>query len=110
MMILVLILVLIAGGLLAWLAGRRSRTAPRWISLGALGIDLVIVVALWIGHSRSLGALAPAAGGREAAGWIQDLEWSWIQQIGIGFHLAADGLSIVLIALTVFLGILAVAC
>ena len=35
---------------------------------------------------------------------------AWIPQLGIGFHLAMDGLSLLLVALTLFLGIISVVC
>ena len=44
----------------------------------------------------------------DSAAWIADLKWSWIPRFGIGFHLAMDGLSLLLITLTVFLGFMAV--
>ena len=34
----------------------------------------------------------------------------WIPELGIGFHLSLDGLSLLLVVLTAFLGIVAVAC
>ena len=42
--------------------------------------------------------------------WLVDLNVAWIPWFGIRFHLAADGLSLVLILLTHFLGIVSVAC
>ena len=41
---------------------------------------------------------------------VDDMNVPWIPRFGIRFHLAADGLSLVLIVLTNFLGIVAVAC
>ncbi len=41
--------------------------------------------------------------------WLEELRWEWIPQIGAGFHLAVDGLSLLLLLLTVFLGVAAVA-
>ena len=96
-MILVLLLVLpLAGGAAAWIAARRSPLAARWISLGALGLDLVLAASLW---TRS-----PAEGS-----WLVRLDLSWIPELGIGFRLGVDGLSLLLIVLTLGLGILSVA-
>ena len=36
------------------------------------------------------------------------MDWSWIPQFGIQFHLAMDGLSLLLVLLTLFLGIVSV--
>jgi NADH-quinone oxidoreductase subunit M len=92
----------VAGGVLAWLAGIYRPQAPRWVALGALILNLILTL-----------TLLPAAG-RPAVGlngpWLTDLSLAWIPAFGIRFHLAADGLSLVLILLTDFLGIVAVAC
>ncbi len=97
-----LIAVLLIGGFLAWLVGRWSPAASRWISLAALAVDLVLTVALW---ARGPGtAIAP--GGSPA--WTAELQWQWIPAFGISFHLALDGLSLLMIALTVVLGFLSV--
>lgn len=40
--------------------------------------------------------------------WISEFRIDWIPQLGISFHLAADGLSLLMIVLTLFLGILSV--
>jgi NADH-quinone oxidoreductase subunit M len=91
-----LIIVLVVGGLLAWLAGRVSTVWPRWISLAALAIDLKWTITRY-------------AQGAWNRGWIDELAISWIPQFGIRFHLAIDGLSLVLVLLTLVLGIMAVA-
>ncbi len=89
-----------AGGLAAWVAGRRDGRLARWISLIALAADLVILACLWwSGH----GGAGPAAGV-----WLAEFDRPWIPILGIGFHLAMDGLSLLLVVLTVFLGAAAV--
>jgi NADH-quinone oxidoreductase subunit M len=40
--------------------------------------------------------------------WFEQVDWPWIPQFGIHFHLALDGLSLVLLLLTFLLGIVAV--
>jgi len=89
------------GGLLAWAAGKWNAPAARWISAAALGGDFGLVVYAWVA-----GAGRAAAGG--AGPWLHEADFSWIPRFGIRFHLAMDGLSLVLVALTVFLGFLAV--
>lgn len=43
-----------------------------------------------------------------AGGWLAEIRWSWIPRFGISFHLGVDGLSLLMVLLTLFLGILAV--
>lgn len=100
-----LIFILLLGGGLAWYAERRGPKMPGWISLGVLAFDLLLVVGIWIGSEPSL-----ALTGGQDTSWILDFKFPWIARFGIGFHLALDGLSLLLVALTVFLGLMAVAC
>ncbi len=96
-----LILILMIGGLLAWYSGRVNSSLPRWISLVALMLDFLIGLSLWIGSDFSI---QMGTNGN----WIAEYFAPWIPQFGIGFHLALDGLSIILVMLTLFLGILSV--
>jgi NADH-quinone oxidoreductase subunit M len=101
-MILALLLgVTMAGGLLAWMGDRWGRGGPRWIALATLAVDLGTSLALWARYRGSVGA--PRGGV-----WLAEIRWAWLPSWGISFHLAVDGLSLLLVVLTVFLGILAV--
>lgn len=102
MMLAGLIAVLLLGGFLAWWAERLSASGPRWVALAALGIDGVLVIML-------LGSASPLLAPGENS-WLIDLKQPWIPRFGISFHLALDGVSLLLIALTVFLGFMATAC
>jgi NADH-quinone oxidoreductase subunit M len=93
-----LIVIPLLGGALAAASGRSGQRAPRWIALGALLLDLALVVWIWLARAPSVAA------GR----WIAELDRAWIADLGIRFHLALDGLSLLLLALTFLLGALAV--
>src|SRR5690242_3298857 len=96
-----LILIPLIAGILSWIAARSSTTAPRWICLCAMIADLAIGLSLWFTHPF---AIADPTRGR----WSEELIWNWIPQLGIRFHLALDGLSLVLLLLTFFLGLMSV--
>ncbi|MCL5745969.1 MAG: NADH-quinone oxidoreductase subunit M, partial [Acidobacteria bacterium] len=95
MTLLWLILVPIIAGLLAWPSGGRAR----WISLAAVIADFFLALSIWLRNQRLTGLFGP---------WLDQLDWNWIPRFGIHFHLAADGLSLLLVTLTFFLGIVAV--
>jgi NADH-quinone oxidoreductase subunit M len=98
-----LIGVLVAGGLLAWLAEIYRPGSSRWVALGGLILNLIL----------SLGFVLPRTGSVSPglnSPWLVDMNVPWIPWFGIRFHLAADGLSLVLILLTDFLGIVSVIC
>jgi len=40
--------------------------------------------------------------------WFKQVDWAWVPQYGIHFHLAMDGLSLLMILLTFLLGIMSV--
>lgn len=100
MILLFLILWLFAGGLASWLAGRWSPRAARWVALLVTAVQLVVVAYLWL-QTQS----RPAAPGE----WLYEVDWPWIAPLGVSFYLAMDGLSLVLVLLTAFLGFLSVA-
>ncbi len=97
-----LILVPLAGGLLAWLVGRWSPLAARWVSLVAVAVGLYLSVAFWMGA----GAVEILPSGA----WLAEFSVPWIPRFGIGFHLGMDGLSLLMVVLTFAVGILSVAC
>ena len=96
MILVYLIAILLGGAFLSWMAGRLSAALPRIISLVALTADLVLIVAFVL----QLDTLNNK--------WLADLNADWIPKFGISFHLALDGLSLLMLILTFFLGIIAV--
>jgi NADH-quinone oxidoreductase subunit M len=96
-----LITIPLAAGVLAWLLPARGSRWCRWLCLAAMAADLALACALW---ARSPSQVH-LAGGR----WLAELDWEWIPQFGIRFHLAMDGLSLLMVLLTGLLGVLAVA-
>ena len=101
MILLWFIVILLAGGVAAWMAARWSASAARWVALGAVSLDFALAVWLW---AVSLGQFEVF----RRAVWIEELDLPWIPQLGIHFHLALDGLSLLMVVLTLFLGILSV--
>ena len=100
MTLLWIVLIPAIGGVLAGFAGRAGRDVPRGIALATL---ILTGFMLW---------MAAAGGGHVALpdGWDWMRVWkvSWIPQLGIHLEFGLDGLSLVLCALTVLLGIMAV--
>ncbi len=105
MILMWLIAILFLGGLLAWWSERWDASWPRWVSLIALAIDTVLVLAL-VANADS--GIAPLTSNDQV--WLKHFQWEWIPRFGISFHLALDGLSLLLICLTVFLGFMGVSC
>jgi NADH-quinone oxidoreductase subunit M len=101
MILLCLIAILFIAGILAWLAARWSATVARWIALAATVADFIIGLIVWLRHYGKLSLLSHNR-------WIEQLDWNWIPRFGIHFHLAMDGLSLLLLMLTFFLGIVSV--
>ena len=62
-----------------------------------MALDFALALWLWA-----------ASAGRTETGWMEEMNWAWVPQFGIHFHLAMDGLSLLLITLTFFLGALSV--
>jgi len=101
MILIWLIVILLVGGLFAWLVGRKDSRAARWISLIAVTVDLVLSLYLWARDYRQADFL-------QHTKWLEELNWKWIPRFGVHFHLALDGLSLLLLLLTFVLGIVSV--
>ncbi len=85
------------GGFLSWLISKWRASAGRWIALLTVVIDFIISIVLWMQHDGQVSVL-------EKGQWIQDFNVQWIPELGINFHLAMDGLSLIMIVLTLFVG------
>ena len=95
MNILALIMGLLAAGVVAAFSERIHRNAPRWVSLIAFVVALIYTSSAWLGAE---------SGTEEYARQVLP----WIPRFGIQVYLVLDGLSLMLVALTAFLGIVAV--
>ena len=95
MVLFVVILALLAAGVVAWASERLSKDAPRLVSVLAFGAGLVWSAVLWLD-------------GADAGGLYAAMDWPWITRFGIHLALEMDGLSLLMVALTMFLGIVAV--
>ncbi|MBC6989015.1 NADH-quinone oxidoreductase subunit M [Hymenobacter sp. BT491] len=99
MILIWLIVVLMVGGLLAWLSQRWSERLPRWIALAVVLIDFILTLWMWGDNLGMADANSP---------WLIRLERPWIPQFGVSLSFALDGLSLLMLLLTFFLGLLAV--
>ncbi|NNM52653.1 MAG: NADH-quinone oxidoreductase subunit M [Pseudomonadales bacterium] len=100
-----LILIPLIGGFLCWVGERYSRVLPRWIAFFSMLLLLILTVVIWLqGDYHFITKLAGLPQ------WTVEYRLPWFPDLGASFHLGLDGLSLLLIALTGFLGTLAVAC
>ncbi len=97
-----LVLVPLAGGLIAWYFGRQSASLARFISIFTLVVMFGLVMKILLHGSAVIGM-------NMYGPWILEVKEEWIPQIGARFHMAVDGLNLLLLLLTVFLGLAAIA-
>jgi NADH-quinone oxidoreductase subunit M len=96
-----LIAIPLVAGLVAGLVARGSQFACRWISLLAMMAGFAMSVAIWVRDYSRVSLMTQQL-------WIAQIDVPWIAGFGIHFHLAMDGMSLLLIALTFLLGIASV--
>lgn len=99
-----LILVPFIGGLLCWQCERFNMNISRWISLSAMVTLVFLIFFIWI--QKEYGYIVES----HHSLWYLKYMIPWIPRLGITIYLALDGLSIIMIMLTGFLGILAILC
>ncbi len=100
-----LILIPFIGGLLSWQTERIGSRAPRWIALLSMLGLFGLALKLWLQHDYSLTGV-----GSGQSKWVEEFQVDWIPHFGISFHLGLDGLSMLMILLSAFLGVMAVIC
>ena len=97
-----LMIILFAGGIGAWLSESRGSDLPRVIALFAILLDLALVILMFVAP-EAIGLSSIDNGHGE---WLVLLQADWIPRFGISFIFGADGLAMLLIFLTVFLGLI----
>jgi NADH-quinone oxidoreductase subunit M len=100
MILVLMILVLLLAGVLCLLTSRQRPITAKRIALCAVLADLAIVVNIWRQHGKEIATNK----------WMIEFRSEWIPSFGISFHMGIDGLSLILLLLTFFLGTLAVLC
>lgn len=108
-----LIAILFVGGWLAWVSDYIDPRFPRAIALFTVCVEFILIALLYLANDPSSGAafseLTPATNfSPQSASWLAAFNAQWIPRFGISFHFAVDGLSLLMILLTAFLGIIAV--
>ncbi|MBS1190411.1 MAG: dehydrogenase subunit [Rhodocyclaceae bacterium] len=98
MILLAIVALPLLAGILAWGAERFGPAAPRWLAAAALAADAALVLWLWVWPAPGTGS------------WVAEAIMPWMPRFGIAFHLAADGLSLLMLLLSALLGVAAVAC
>ena len=100
-----LIAVLFLGGLFAWYSEIKHPNAPRWVTI----ITLIIEALLLFGQTTDAEPIEILTTNMSQT-WLAEFSRPWIPRFGIGFHLALDGFSLLLVGLTILLGFMAVSC
>jgi NADH-quinone oxidoreductase subunit M len=99
------IVILLIGGVVAWMVSRVSEDGPRWVALLTLAVNLLLYLGAWK-NGFNLSQAVPHQFNENRWFFIETIQW--IPRFGIQFKLAMDGLSFWLILLTLFLGLTAV--
>lgn len=100
-----IVLIPFIGGLLCWQGERLGLGIPRWIALLSMALVFVLGLQLWVNGDYSLESAAAQTGK-----WQIEYNLPWISRLGVNFHLALDGLALILVILTGWIGMMAVGC
>ena len=102
MILTTIIAILFIGGILAGYSEKLAQGLSRWVTLFSLIVAAGATATIPLGETWSF---FEAQGGHNQ--WLAGQFLSWIPRFGIHFFVAADGVSLVLIALTILLGFIA---
>ena len=101
-----LVLALLGGGALAWWSEGINPELPKRISLAVILLILAWFIAVIGGMPAEQFRLVPDA--TDASSWLMTYNADWIPRFGISIEFAMDGLSLVLVLLTLVLGAVSV--
>jgi NADH-quinone oxidoreductase subunit M len=101
-----LIVILLVGGLLAILSERISDTMPRKVAMGVVLVDLLYLLVCLSGMPDIAQLQAPVA--NDPSSWLMHFKADWIPAFGISIELALDGISLLMVLLTLVLGAIAI--
>lgn len=102
-----LIGILLAGGLVAWQTEKINRDIPKWVSLSTITLALLYLLSNLSALDPNSFSVIPDA--TNPSSWLIHYRHDWIPRFGISVELAMDGLSLLLVVLTLLLGLIAVA-
>ncbi|MCW5196863.1 NADH-quinone oxidoreductase subunit M, partial [Buchnera aphidicola (Pemphigus obesinymphae)] len=105
MFLLLLIIIPFFGAVLCWQSERVNVQLPRLVALITMGITLIFTFHIWVNSFFLVSRKTLFS-----KSWISEFLVPWIPRFGIDFHLGIDGLSILMVLLTSFLGIISVLC
>ncbi|MCW5196560.1 NADH-quinone oxidoreductase subunit M [Buchnera aphidicola (Pemphigus obesinymphae)] len=105
MFLLLLIIIPFFGAVLCWQSERVNVQLPRLVALITMGITLIFTFHIWVNSFFLVSRKTSFS-----KSWIFEFLVPWIPRFGIDFHLGIDGLSILMVFLTSFLGIISVLC
>ena len=106
MLLVNLILILLAGGVVAAISERINIAAPRWVALSVILLALIYLLSQLSGLGELNRLLASSP--HDPATWLVHFKTPWIPSFGINIELALDGLSLLMVLLTLILGAIAV--
>ena len=103
MTMILVIATLFLGGLVAWLIEGWNRELPKWISIATIMIAALLLSPILLNPAPLELSLAGSS-----SIWLNYLNVPWIPRFGVAFIFAMDGLGLLMVALTLFLGFVAV--
>jgi NADH-quinone oxidoreductase subunit M len=102
----ILISILVLGGVVALFCEKLNDQLPRWVSLATIMLALIYLLAP-VNNVPPEG-LTISSSNAAGSDWLMHLKLPWIPRFGIAVELGLDGLSLLLIILTLLLGLVAV--
>ena len=106
MSMLILISLLLAGGVVCWLSERLGQDMPRWVALASVAVSFLYLLNMTA--ALPPGSLQLVTDPTDGGSWLMHLHVPWIPRFGIALELAMDGLSLLLLFLTLLLGLVAI--
>lgn len=99
MILIWILLIMLGGGGIAWFVFKWNRVLSRIVAVLASLIPFLITAGYWVSTGFPIQSSSNT-------NWLTTFRAEWIPSLGIDFYLALDGLSLLMIVLTTFIGTL----
>ena len=100
MTLFILLFIPLMGGILAWYSERFNADLPKKIAF-------ISLLMCWLPLIPLLNSMPFETNSLETSQWLIDESYHWISLFNINAHLALDGLSLLLVVLTLLMGLVA---
>lgn len=100
MILVIILLILFTGAVLSLITSKLNGRMPRLIALNTIAIEILLMLIIWYNSSHALSINKTV--------WLYSCNLQWIPSLSVNFQLAMDGISLIMVFLTLIMAFIAI--